>query len=240
MLAVQTVLDHVLPGQPPTVRDKVLAFMHVHAVLPRLGDLARLDPEAKGIVAEMDVALEFRVLGGPRGVLTFRGGQVTASRTASSNAALLFPSCAALNRMFAGEKVTPIPYKGLHHFADLKRFEKLTAILTRYLKPSDDDMKSAAFRARHVELSLLVGLAATREVADLDPRAARLGHHLPNGTIQYRVGTDGPRAYVEIRDHVIRAAAGELPEPTTTIDIRDVDLADEYNQIFDRVGLFLS
>lgn len=266
MAAMNLILDRLLPGHPPTVRDLVLANIHIHSVLPRLADLVRLDDEARQIAANMNMALEFRVLGGPHGVLIFKNGTVTASRTASSNAGLLFPSCSALNRMFAGEKVTPIPFKGLHHFKDLKQFEKLSNRLTVYLKPSDEDMKSAEFRAKHVELSLLVGLAATAEIAAYDPRAQRVTEALHDGTMQYAVG-GGAKAWVKIQHHGIEVGPGEIKDPSTTVEIADVDLAlaimagrvdtfacngsgrikasgnlhlaDEFNHLFERVGLYL-
>lgn len=266
MDAVTLVLNRFVAGHPPSVRDLVLANIHVHSVLPRIADLVRLDDEARQIASTMNVALEFRVAGGPRGVLTFCKGTVTASRTASSNAGLLFPSCNALNRMFAGEKVTPIPFKGLHHFKDLKQFEKLSNRLTVFLKPSAEDLKSPEFCAKHVEMSLLVGLAATRELADHEPRSQRVVEALHDGTIQYAVG-GGPSAWVDIKHHVIEVGPGELKDPSTSIFIRDValamdvmagrvdtfacngsgsikasgnlHLADEFNHLFDRVGLYL-
>jgi hypothetical protein len=251
----------------PSQRDAIRAHMHLHAVLPRLGDLARLDDEARGIVAGMKVAIGFQVLGGPRVVLHFANGGVRATKEGGGNVCLLFPSCAKLNAMFDGQKVTPIPLKGLHRMGDLKKLTRLTDILTRYLKPSDADMADAGFRAKHVELSLLVGLAATAAIATIEPKGRRIAGHMPSGTMVYDIG-GGPKAHVVIDHGDIRAFAGTVDDPTTTIEIRDVDLAvalikgqvdtfaangagdirasgsltlaDEFNTLFDRVGLYLA
>jgi len=256
----------ILPEMP--LRETIRAHMHLFAVLPRLGDLARLDDEARGIVAGMKVAIGFNVVAGPRVVLRFADGSVTATKEGGANACLLFPSCAKLNAMFDGEKVTPIPVKGLHRLGDLKKLTRLTDILTRYLKPSEADLADPAFRSKHVELSLLVGLAATAPIAALEPKGQRIAHHMPSGTMLYDIG-DGPKAHVVIGEHgKIEAFAGTLDDPTTTIEIRDVDLAvalvkgevdtfaangsgairasgslalaDEFNTLFDRVGLYLA
>lgn len=255
----------VLPATP--LRESIRAHMHLHAVLPRLGDLARLDDEAGGIVAGMKVAIGFQVLGGPRVVLHFANGGVRATKEGGGNVCLLFPSCAKLNAMFDGEKVTPIPIKGVHRMGDLKKLTRLTEILTRYLKPSDADMTDAGFRAKHVELSLLTGLAATAAIATIEPKGRRIAGHMPSGTMLYDIG-GGPKAHVVVKDGVIEAFAGTLDDPTTTIQIRDVDLAvalvkgevdtfaangsgdirasgsltlaDEFNTLFDRVGLYLA
>lgn len=252
---------------PPKPADRILADIHLHAVLPRLADLVRLDTEAKSLAADMKMTLEFMVRGGPRAYLTFDRGTVRAGRTGCSDVGLFFLDCATLNRMFAGEKVTPIPFKGFTLIRQLKKFERLTEVLTRYLKPSDQDMADAAFRRKHVELSLLVGLAACRSIADHDRKAERVAAALHEGTIQYSIMPEGPDALVTIRHGAIEVSAGKVPAPSATIELKDVDfavalirgevdtfaangsgevrvsgdlhLADEFNHLFDRVGFYL-
>lgn len=249
------------------VRERIRARMHLHAVLPRVAELVLQDDEARSVAAGLDVRLELGVLGGPRMVLVFDGGRVTATRDARSNLGLLFPSPQALNRMFDGGKVVPIPHGSLWKLAQMKGFERLTAILTRYLKPSPTDLADPAFRAKHVELSLLVGLSACDAVFALDPKVERVRGALHDATIQYDVG-DAVSAFVKIDHGVITAHRGRTANPTAGIRIRDVDLAveliagrvdtfaavgacdlklygllpvvDEFNALFDRVGLYLN
>jgi hypothetical protein len=246
--------------------ERIRARMHLHAVLPRLAELALLDDEARSIAAGMALRLEMSVLGGPRMVLVFDGGRVTATRDARSNLGLLFPSPALLNRMFDGGKAVPLPHGHLWKLAQMKGFERLTAILTRFLKPSAADLADPTFRAKHVELSLLVGLSACDAIFALDPKAARVRGALHDATIQYDVG-DQVSAHVRIEHGVITAHRGKVANPTAGIHIRDVDLAveliagkvdtfaavgacdlklygmlpvvDEFNVLFDRVGLYL-
>lgn len=252
--------------EPPSLAARILADMHLHAVLPRLGDLVRLDEEARRIASEINLTITFTVRAGPKVYLKFERGHVTAMREGSSDVLLFFASCELLNRMFAGEKVTPIPIKGIHHFKALEKFTKLTDILTKYLKPTPPALEDRAFCSRHVELSLLVGLSACRSIAELDPAAQRVVKNLYDGSIQYSVG-DGPNAYVVIHGGEIDVFPGTISNPSTTVEIRDLQLAvdliaskvdtfaangvgdirvsgdlhlaDEFNHLFDRVGFFL-
>ncbi|HOX43307.1 MAG TPA: SCP2 sterol-binding domain-containing protein [Myxococcota bacterium] len=260
-------ISRLLPAQDCTA-DCVLANMHLHAVLPRLADLVRLDPEARALAEKLSLSLDFSVLGGPAAHLRFSGGQVQhgAGRQGFPALGLVFTSCARLNRMFGGEKVTPIPVGGLHQLLKVKQFEALTGILTRYLKPSEDALADPRFKAAHVELSLLTGLGAACQVGHCDPAARRVMAALHDGTIQFQV-KGGPSAYVRIAREELSVAAGEVERPTATLVLRDLDfaaslirgevdafsavgagdirmhgdlfLADEFNALFDRVGLFL-
>jgi len=254
--------------KPPRIEDRILADMHLYAVLPRLEELVRLDKEAGELARSLDMTVEFQARGGPRVLIEFAGGSVRSSRDGRSDVGLFFLSCEQLNRMFQGEDVTPIPFKGFTKIGRLDTLTRLTEIMTGYLKPSEDDMKDDDFRRKHVEMSLMVGLAASGVVADLDRKAQRLVKGLHDGTIQYSIPPDGPHAYVSISNGTVRAFNGIVPNPSTSIEIRDVDLAagliagkvdtfaangsgdikasgdlalaDEFNGLFDRVGLYLS
>ena len=265
----QSLLDKIGVGRA-TVTERVTTHIHLFAVLPRLGDLLRLDEEAWGLARDLDLCLDFVVLGGPVAHLRFRKGRFEhgPGRLGFPALALVFTSCGRLNRMFDGEKIVPIPMGGLHQLPKVKHFEALTERLTRYLKPSPDDLADENFRARHVELSLLTGLAAACQIGQHDPTAlARIMPALHDGTIQFRV-KGGPSAYVSISHGKLSATAGEAADPTALLEFKDLDfttrlirgevdsfsavgatdirmhgdlfMADEFNALFDRVGLFLS
>ena len=250
-----------------TIKERVTSNMHLYAVLPRLGDMARLDENARALARKIKGVLEFRVANGPQVFLRFADGEITTSRTPlkGPTITLWFHSCGQLNALFAGEDVKPLPLKGLLRIGQLGAFTQLTELLTRYLKPSDEDLADPAFRLKHVELSLLVGLAAAGEVV-LDPAVGRVVAAMHDGSIQYRVH-GGPSAYVVMAGGATRVSPGTLPEPTSTIELRDVDftvglikgevdtfaamgktdiritgsipLADEFNTLFDRVGQYI-
>lgn len=258
-----------LQRRRPDLASRVRAHMHLHAVLPRLSDLVRLSPDAAALAGEMDLPLEFRVLGGPTAWIHIQNGRVSTPDhpPGGRRLGLLFPSDDHLNRMFAGEKVTPIPFRGPLGLLQVKKFEKLTELLTSYLKPDPDKLRDPGFRAIHVELSLLVGLAATDSVALLDPHVKKILPALHDGTILYRI-PGGSQAHVRIQGHRVRVFPGPVDDPTAIMEIRDVDMAaqiiagrvdtfaavaltdirvlghasyaEEFNMLFDRVGLYLN
>jgi hypothetical protein len=252
-----------------TDRDRLLAHLYLHAVIPRLADLVRVDSQARDLASGLNLTVELVVAGGPRVALSFARGTVAVSPEPAGwgAAALFFPSCRALNRMFEGGKVTPVPFKAAaFHLGGLKKFSALSDRLTRVLKPSAEDLKDAGLRACYVELSLLTGLSAACVLAQRDPAMAKAVGPLHDGVLLYDV-LGGPKAHVVIRKPHFEARPGAVERPLATLEIKDVDYAveviagrvdtfaavgltdiritgdanvlDEFNMIFDRVGLYL-
>lgn len=251
-------------------RAFILANLHLHAVLPRLQDLVRLDEEARSIASQMNLSVRFRVLGGPSVVVEILNGAVTTSSDPSAKAqlGLLFASCDQLNNMFMEKTAVPIPYKQLHKLLQMKHFSRLTEIMTRYLKPTDADLKDPAFKKKSVEMTLLTGLAGAAQIAKYDGKMEHAVKLLPYGTVQFSVLPDGPFAYVEVDPSKnISSGAGKIDNPSANLDINSVDTAadmladkldqfaalgsgdlkatgllpliDEFSALLDRVGKFL-
>ncbi|RJO64097.1 MAG: hypothetical protein C4523_18900 [Myxococcales bacterium] len=255
-------------------RELILANLHLYAVLPRLQELVKLDPDARKLAGEMKSAIRFAVRGGPSVLLKFSGGavSVTRDRREGCDIGLYFTSPQKLNKMFLGQSVVPIPYLGspggLTRLGDLKRFTKLTEIMTRYLKPSAHDMNDPEFRARHVEMGLMVGIAGAGVIGESDPMMARTVKKLRDGTLLVNVKPVGPKAHVVVKGGRITALNGPIDTPSGTIEIKDLDtavallankldtfaavgacdlrifglipLADEFSALMDRVGLYLN
>ncbi len=251
-------------------REGIIAHLNLFAVLPRMAELVSFDPEAAQIAQQLNLGIVFRVLDGPRMRLGFAAGRVSASPTSRGlhDVGLLFRSCDQLNRSFAGQKVTPIPYRGFWKLGAMGRFTSLSDLLTRYLQPTPQDMADAPFRAKAVHLMLLTGLSSLPVVAQHDPKVKALLGKPKDGTVCIDVSPDGPRAHVVIRGGHIAAHDGAAAEPTATITLRGVDtaarlltgkldvfaamgtgevrisglltLADEVNWLLDRVGTYLA
>jgi len=248
----------------------ILANLHLHAVLPRLQDLVRLDEEARSIAAKMNLGIRFRVLRGPSRAVEIRSGRVEASDDPAARAelGLLFASCAQLNNMFAQKAAVPVPYKRLDKLIQLKRFTRLTEIMTGYLRPSAEDLEDPAFKKKFVEMTLLAGLAGAAQIAKYDRKVEHVVDLLPHGSIQFSVLPDGPFAFVEVDEEKnIKSGAGKIDNPSANLDIKGVDVAadlladrldqfaalgggelqasgllpliDEFNALLDRVGKFL-
>jgi hypothetical protein len=220
-------------------RSRILANLHLHAVLPRLEDLVRLDEEARKIAQEMNLSVRFRVLGGPSRVVTVRRGRAESSGDPSARAelGLLFTSCDQLNNMFMEKPAVPLPYKRIDKLGQMKQFTRLTEILARYLKPPEAELKDRVFKKRFVELTLLTGLAGAAQIAKYDSKVEHAVELLPHGTIQFSVLPDGPFAFVEVDpDKNIRSGAGTIDNPSANLDISGVDLAAEL--LADRLDQF--
>lgn len=248
----------------------ILADLHLHAVLPRLEELTKLDPEAKEIAKNINLSIKFVVINGPSVLLKFNNGEVTADVEAQgkTDIGLLFVSCDQLNALFTGGKAIPVPYKGITKIGAMKHFSKLTDLLTKYLKPSDEDMKDATFRARHVEMALMTGLTGAITIAKYDQKMQKVVNHLPDGTIRFSVLPDGPHANVSVERKNIIVKNGYIDNPTTTLEMKGIDLAadmfadkldtfaalgagdikasglltlgDEFNALVDRVSYYLA
>ena len=209
-------------------RSYILANLHLHAVLPRLEELVKLDDEAQSIARQMKLKVRFRVRKGPSELVEISDGVVRTSSDPQANAdlGLFFVNCDQLNNLFMDKRAIPVPYKGLTQLRQMPRFSKLTEILTRYLKPAEADLKDPAFKKKHVEMALMTGLAGAAEVAKYDRKMEKVVDRLPWGTVQFSVLPDGPRAFVSVgKDKTILVSNGTVADPTANLDINGVDMA---------------
>ena len=252
-------------------RAYILANLHLHAVLPRLEELVKLDEEARSIAQEMKLKLRFKVRKGPSEVVEISEGVVRASSDpqAKADLGLFFASCDQLNNLFMDKRAIPIPYKGLTQLRQMGHFSKLTGILTRYMKPAEADLKDPEFKKKHVEMTLMAGLAGAAELAKYDRKMEKVVDRLPWGTVQFSVLPDGPYAFASVgKDKTISVGNGTIADPTANLDINGVDMAagvlagtvdtfaavgredlratgllsliDELNALLDRAGSFLA
>jgi hypothetical protein len=252
-------------------RSYILANLHLHAVLPRLEELVVLDEEAQAIARQMKLKVRFKVRKGPSRLVEISDGAVRTNGDpkAKADLGLFFASCDQLNNLFMEKRAIPVPYKGLTRLPQMRRFGKLTEILTRYLKPAEPDLKDAAFKKKHVEMMLQTGLAGAAQIARYDSKVEHAVDLLPHGSIQFSVLPDGPFAFVEVDpEKNIRSGTGRIDSPSANLDISGVDTAadlladrldqfaalgsgdlrasgllpliDEFNALLDRVGKFLA
>jgi hypothetical protein len=209
-------------------RSYILANLHLHAVLPRLEELVKLDDEAQFIARQMKLKVRFKVRKGPSELVEIADGVVRTSSDPQANAdlGLLFLNCDQLNNLFMDKRAIPIPYKGLTQLRQMPRFSKLTELLTRYMKPAEADLKDPAFKKKHVEMALMTGLAGAAEIAKYDRKMEKVVDRLPWGTVQFSVLPDGPHAFVSVgKDKKILVRNGTAAEPTANLDINGVDMA---------------
>lgn len=248
---------------------RAAAFVNLHAVLGAVPELVRRVPEARALldVDPRPVSIAFAVRGGPRAVLAFRDGAVRLVPDRTIGTVLLpFTSPGAFNRMIDGA-APPVPVTGLHRVGFLMRvFAPLTELLTRYLRPSAEDLADPAFRATSTALTLHVAVAAAAQLANEDRSGRFSAAHTADGDVALEV--TGSLAYtLRVRDHRMTFLPEPSPSPRAALTFADLDTAgallagkvsalaclgdgrmamrghiamvDNVNRILDRVGQYL-
>lgn len=218
-------------------RELLLANLNLYAVLPRLQQIVQYDEEAKSICKDWNFTLQFSVSGGPLMQLQFNEGKCIPHRgkVVKPNIILYFNSPEKLNAMFSGEKVTPLPIKGVFKIMKIQKdFEKLTQRLEYYMKPDEEAIKDKKVFEVNVECTLYTVVHAIKEVAEMDPRAKSAAHHLPDGSMQLKILPNGPSAYLEIKNHTLYPGIGEIDNPRAMMTFENMQIAyDLFNNKID-------
>ena len=148
---------------------KTLSYINLYAILGALKFLCEESAEARGILGNSRVDLGIAVKNGPEAVLRFEDGTVRLlPGVEGSDILLRFASPEKFNGMIDGT-VTPIPSKGFTKIGFLlKKFTKLTDLLSAYLRPSKEDLEDEDLEAAE---SMLASLED--RISDIESRGSR-------------------------------------------------------------------
>ena len=248
--------------------QRTMAYINLYGVLGALEELCELDSEAKSLIAGERIRVGFHVSGGPSATLCFADGSCKlVEGVERCEIRLPFSSPEKFNGLIDGT-VTPIPTKGLTKIKFLlKTFTKLTGILTRYLRASEEDLKDPAFFDKSTTLLFYVISVALSEIGSHDRIGRASAGYIPDGTIAMRI-KDGPTASICCRDHLLHTVKDAVDRPMAymefssmevardlfdgrrnsvssvgTGDVREggmVVMVDNMNRILDRVALYLA
>ena len=208
----------------------VLSHLHLHAVLPRLADVARFDDKAADIARRMNGTIQFKVQGGPSRYVTFEGGAVNSGRgnAPTSDVAMLFVNSRQLNNMFLGKTVVPIVYKGIWRVKLLKDFQELSKCMEDYLKnPDYVAQKSEEHKRFVVKLLLTIAANGIKEVGEQEAHGKKLAGKTPDGILDIRVGGTDIAVHIEKFGNNFRVGEGASKKPNTIMTFKDVDIAFE-------------
>ncbi len=246
-----------------------LAYINLYGILGAIPALLELSPEARKILGKSACSIGFAVKDGPAITLSFAGGRcILQDGVDDCVLKIPFSTPEKCNGMIDGT-VTPVPVKGLTRLPFLMgKFVKLTDLLTKYLRPSPEDMKEPAFAT--VSTTLLFGVI-TRAVAQIgnhDKVGRASASYMVDGVVRLGIN-DGPAFALQIKNHHLTALA-KLPQKdiTSVMTFRDMDTAralfdgkinavasigtgdvrmegmisqiDNVNRILDRVALYLA
>jgi hypothetical protein len=185
--------------------NRTLSYINLFAIFGTLPRLCELDDEAHRLIADKKIALGICVKGGPCGVLRFDHGVVTMEPgEGACDIRLSFATPEKFNGMIDGT-VTPIPTKGLTKVAFLlKTFMPLTDILTRYLRPSAEDLADEAFYRTSTILMFHLITGAVAQIGNEDPIGRASASYIVDGNVQMMI-TEGEAvvvaAHICAKDH---------------------------------------
>ena len=248
--------------------QRTMAYINLYGVLGALEELCAMDEEARALIGDRRIRIGFRVNGGPAATLCFENGTCRLVDGADAcDIRLPFATPEKFNGMIDGT-VTPIPSKGLTKVKFLLGpFTKLTDLLGRYLRASEEDLKDPEFFRKSTTLMFYVIASALSQIGNRDRIGRASASYMPDGVISLRIN-GGPEAAIGVRDHVLRTVKSASEKPSAVMEFESMEIArdlfdgkrnslasigvgeirvrglmpllDNMNRILDRVGLYLA
>ncbi len=242
----------------------------MYAILGALENLCELDDSAKALLKNKKaVSIGIEVRGGPSATLSFKNKKCRLDDGCRSDCTIKLPfaSCEKFNGLFDGS-VTPLPSKGFSKIMFLlKTFVPLTDLLTRYLRPSPEDMADAKFFEISTTLTLYVVSVAISQIANNDEIGKFSASQMVDGDVKMGI-KDGPQATIRVRNHRLVTLKKEASNPRAMMEFGSLSLAadlfagkvnavacigsgeikmggmisiiDNVNRVLDRVSLYLA
>ena len=248
--------------------QRTLAFINLYAVLGTLPELCRLSPQAQAYIRNQNVRLGIAVKGGPAATLVFENSTCRLEPGADNcTIKRPFSSPEKFNGMIDGT-VTPIPTKGFTKIGFLTgNFIKLTDLLTRYLRASEEDLANEQFFETSTRLMFHLIVEAIAQIGNEDPVGQASASYIVDGKIQLSI-KGGPCAHIAAENHKLTAVQQPCEDSLSLMEFADMKLAralfdgkvnavacvgtgqvrlegmisqlDNVNRILDRVALYLA
>jgi len=248
--------------------QRTLAFINLYAVLGTLPELCRLSPQAQAYIRNQNVRLGIAVKGGPAVTLVFENSTCRLESGADNcTIKLPFSSPEKFNGMIDGT-VTPIPTKGFTRIGFLTgNFIKLTDLLTRYLRASEEDLADERFFETSTRLMFHLIVEAIAQIGNEDPVGQVSASYIVDGKIKLSI-KGGPCACISAENHKLTALQADCDDSFSMMEFADMKLAralfdgkvnavagvgtgqvrlegmisqlDNVNRILDRVALYLA
>lgn len=248
---------------------RTMSFINLHAVLGTVPLLCELVPEAAELIKGKNVILGFSVKNGPEAGLCFADGKCWLAESCDScHIKLPFSSPERFNGMIDGT-VTPIPSKGLTKIGFLlKTFIPLTDILSRYLRPTEEDLEDETFFLTSTRLMFHVIAAAIACIGNEDRVGQASASYITDGAIRLAIGGEERCYTLSAKDHKLTLHDGEKLAMTSYMRFENIRTArdlfdgkinavaavgegrvrvggmisqvDNANRILDRVALYLA
>lgn len=174
------------------LNEKILAMLHLEAILPNMETMAEEDSKALEIAKGWDGSIYFIAgVSGPRATLqiTTSSVKVTPGKAGKPDIVLFFPTERLMNNMFKGSGVGfPVPLKGFTKIKGILTFMKLAKRMEEILK---GDIAPAELKAK---LMLNTIARAMAIIANNDEEAKPMVGH--RGVTELRI-KDGYAVNIE-------------------------------------------
>ena len=182
---------------------RALAYCNLFAILGSIPTLVELDSEAKKLIEGKKISIGFNVKEGPQGTISFADGKAEMKEGLKGSSIILyFSSCEKFNNFIDG-KAMPLPTKGLFKLGFLlNNFQKLTDVLTKYLRPSEEDLKDDKFFKLSTMLMLHVIAGAITQLGNHDKVSMFSASNIVDGDVHLSIG-DEVVVGVRAKDHVL-------------------------------------
>ena len=248
---------------------RTLAYINLHAVLGTVPLLCELVPEAKALIEGKRISLGFSVKDGPSGRLVFENGECRFEEGCDPcHIKIAFSKPEKFNGMIDGS-VTPIPSRGFTKIGFLlKTFIPLTDLLSRYLRPTAEDLADETFFLTSTRLMFHVIAAAITCIGNEDNVGRASASYITDGAIRLMIGGEDRCYTIAAKDHKLELQKGDATALTSYMQFENIQTAralfdgkinavaavgegkvrvggmisqvDNANRILDRVALYLA
>ena len=207
---------------------KSMAFVNAYGVLRTLENLCDTVDEAKAVCKSLKkpVSLCFDVTDGPCVTYHFTNdGCKMTEGDYGCTCKMKFSSPEKFNALIDDSKLG-VPVKNIPQVLSflMGPFTKLTDILTKYLMPSEDDLKNRDFFEKSTVLTMYTIGGAICALANNDSISKLSAFYIPDGDIQMGI-TGACYVTLRARDHKLELIKEKPDTPRAIMEFKTIDLA---------------
>jgi hypothetical protein len=195
--------------------DSIKSHLYLHAVIPALEMLVRIDPESRSLAAGLKKPLRLLVGCHEQLTLSMEEEGLRCHRKPVSCGAftLWFPTDTQFLKLVENKGLPLVlPRSGWLSIATLRSFSLLMKRLEWYLKPVDPGTVSPHELACRVHLQLAVATASVPVLGLLDDLSQRELLHLPSGVALFSCDPTLPPCWVRVDQGRAVSGIGDPPE----------------------------
>ena len=207
---------------------KAMAYVNAYGVLATLENLCAMDDEAKAVCRGLKkpVSLCFDVTDGPCVTYNFTNdGCKMTEGDYGCTCKMKFSSPEKFNALIDSSK-PGVPTKNIPQVLSVLMgpFTKLTDRLTKFLMPSDEDLKNKDFFEKSTILTMYTIGGAICALGNTDSISTQSASYICDGDIQMGI-TDKVYVTIRVRNHQLQLIKEKPDTPRAIMEFKTVELA---------------